>query len=92
MALTALTSIFEEDMYMQDTIDDLDGMTDDSDDIIIGAIEHRYNDNKDHLFTEKPEDQIKIEEAAKKLLDDDKDLTDIDLDDIDIDDLVDDDF
>ena len=92
MALAALTSIFEEDMYMQDIIDDLDGITDDSDDIIIGSIEHRYNDNKDHLFTEKPEDQINIEEATKKLLDDDN-LEDIEIDDdIDIDDLLDDDF
>lgn len=49
-----LDSLFEEDIQMQDALEDLDNLTDNSDDIILGAIEDRAVEKEAsevHLFT-----------------------------------------
>lgn len=48
-----LSMIFEEDLYMQDAIDTFIGIIDESDDLIIAAIEDRAQDkslHKNYLF------------------------------------------
>lgn len=55
-----LNCMFEEDIEMQDSLDDLQTLADDSEDIIIGAMEDRGDphDNGVHLFTNNPIEQV----------------------------------
>lgn len=49
-----LDSLFEEDVQMQDALEDIGNLTDNSEDIILGIIEDRANDKESvetHLFT-----------------------------------------
>ena len=55
-----LSCLFEEDIELQDSLDDLQ-TNDNSEDIIIGATEDRYGEkenNEIHLFTDNPISQI----------------------------------
>lgn len=46
-----ISALFEEDLEMQDELENLDGLTDDTDDIIIATIDERYPlECKSHLF------------------------------------------
>lgn len=51
--MSRLTSLFEEDIEMQDALEDLETLTDDSEDILLLGIEENYNAikaNEVHLF------------------------------------------
>lgn len=88
--MKSLNALFEEDIEMQDAIEDIDDLFDDTDDMIIGVTEDRYKDEGAHLFTEEfTKEDIELQEDVDELLDDDK--YDIDLSDEDYDDLFDDD-
>jgi len=55
--MSRLNSLFEEDIAMQDALADAD-MVSDSEDIVLGIIDSRYNalkDSETHLFDEKEE-------------------------------------
>lgn len=89
-----LDSLFEEDVLMQDALEDIGNLTDNSEDIILGVIEDRANEKEDaetHLFTnessnETNEDGLTEEEereVAMALLNSDDDLG------LDDDDLID---
>ena len=87
--MKSLNALFEEDIEMQDAIEDIDGLIDDTDDIIIGVIEDRYKDESAHLFSENIiRENIKLQEDVDELLNDDDE---VDLSDEDLDDLFDDD-
>lgn len=80
-----LDLILEEDMELQDMIDGLnEGMFDDSDDILIAAIESRNADTSAHLFTEATDEEKELASDIEELLDDEDDG-------LDIEDLLDDD-
>lgn len=74
--MSRLNSLFEEDILMQDAIEDFDGMTDDTEDIIIGVIEDRAKDTKPHLFVNDQDVNDEDQETVDQLLamsDDDSD-------------------
>lgn len=55
-----LDSLFEEDVQMQDALEDIGNLTDNSEDIILGIIEDRANDKESaetHLFTNESSEQ-----------------------------------
>jgi len=100
--MSRLDTIFEEDIEMQDALDSIETLVDNSEDIIIGSIENRYNaleEGKVHLFTNEdadmelnddgltPEEENEVNAA---LLDNDEDLEDLASDDEDLMDLVED--
>lgn len=88
--MKSLNALFEEDIEMQDAIEDISDLADDTDDIIIGSIEDRYKDEGAHLFSEEiTKEDIELQESVDELLDDKYD--DVDLTDEDYDDLFDDD-
>lgn len=87
-----LDSLFEEDIQMQDALEDLGSITDDSEDIILGVIEDQAKNRENsetHLFTNEPEDvnedgltedeEREINMALLNADDDDLDLDDDDL-------------
>lgn len=56
---SVLDSLFEEDVQMQDALEDLGTLTDNSEDIILGAIEDRAvakESTETHLFTNESAD------------------------------------
>lgn len=56
--MSRLDSLFAEDVQMQDALEDLGNITDNSEDIILGVIEDRANAkeaNEPHLFADEPE-------------------------------------
>lgn len=57
--MSLLSALFEEDIEMQDAIEDIEDFADDSQDIILGAMEDRYN---------------KLKEDEVHVLDDEEDL------------------
>ena len=57
--MSRLNSLFEEDIAMQDALDDAD-MVSDSEDIVLGIIDSRYNalkDSETHLFDDEKEEK-----------------------------------
>ena len=87
-----LDSLFEEDIQMQDALEDLGSITDDSEDIILGVIEDQAKNRENsetHLFANEPEDvnedgltedeEREINMALMNGDDDDLDLDDDDL-------------
>lgn len=89
-----LDSLFEEDIEMQDALEDIGNLTDNSEDMVLGVIEDRANEKESaetHLFTneafdETNEDGLTEEEereVAMALLNGDDDLG------LDDDDLID---
>ena len=89
--MKSLNTLFEEDIEMQDAIEDMNDLVDDTDDIILGVIEDRYTDESAHLFTNEDVtlEELQLKEDVDELLDDKFDK--VDLSDEDIDDLLDDD-
>lgn len=57
--MSGLDNLFEEDIQMLDALEDIDNLTDNSEDIILGAIEDRANAkaaSEVHLFTNESSD------------------------------------
>nr|DAV27471.1 MAG TPA: hypothetical protein [Caudoviricetes sp.] len=72
-----ISSLFEQDLEVQDCLENADGMYDNSDDMIISVIEHRHQDRqKANLF----ENDLSLDEEdainASALDYDDEDLDD----------------
>lgn len=97
--MNRLDAIFEEDIEMQDALENIDSLMDNSEDIIIGSIEQRYNEieeSKVHLFTNEatdvevnddgltPDEEAEVQAA---LLDSDEDIEEL-VDDEDLTDLI----
>ena len=90
-----LDSLFAEDVQMQDALEDLGNITDNSEDIVLSVIEDRANSkeaNELHLFSDEPEvneDGLTADEEREvqmALLNaDDEDLDLDDDDDLDLD-------
>lgn len=89
-----LDSLFEEDIEMQDALEDIGNLTDNSEDMILGVIEDRANEKESaetHLFTNEASDETNEDglteeeerEVAMALLNGDDDLG------LDDDDLID---
>ena len=89
-----LDSLFEEDIEMQDALEDIGNLTDNSEDMILGIIEDRANEKESaetHLFTNESSDETNEDglteeeerEVAMALLNGDDDLG------LDDDDLID---
>lgn len=89
-----LDSLFEEDIEMQDALEDIGNLTDNSEDMILGVIEDRANEKESaetHLFTNESSDKTNEDglteeeerEVAMALLNGDDDLG------LDDDDLID---
>ena len=71
-----ISSLFEQDLEMQDCLENADGMYDNSDDMIISVIEHRHQDRqRANLF----ENDLSLDEEDAinaSALDYDEDLDD----------------
>lgn len=71
-----ISSLFEQDLEVQDCLENADGMYDNSDDMIISVIEHRHQDKqKANLF----ENDLSLDEEDAinaSALDYDEDLDD----------------
>lgn len=71
-----ISSLFEQDLEMQDCLENADGMYDNSDDMIISVIEHRHQDRqRANLF----ENDLSLDEEDTinaSALDYDEDLDD----------------
>ena len=74
-----LNCLFEEDIEMQDAIEDIDNLTDDTEDMIITAFEDRTI-HKDSLFDDVKRDP-EFDKAVETLGKDDEELMDKDDDD-----------
>ena len=83
--MKSLNTLFEEDVEMQDAIEDIDSLIDDTDDIIIGAIEDRYKDEAAHLFTDDSiiEEAEELKETVAELFDEKFDIINLSEEDID---------
>lgn len=64
--LKRLTSLFEEDIEMQDAIEDIDSFVDDSDDIEVDVAATHYKDTGNHLFSEVKDSDAEIEELFRE--------------------------
>jgi len=88
--MRGLDSLFEEDIEMQDTIEDMDSIVSDDEDLLIGVIEDRFKtESNDHLFTDEDyktfEKECELENDVDDLLSDKYDkheLSDEDLDEL----------
>jgi len=91
--MNRLSTLFEEDIEMQDMIENLDGISDDSEELIIKVTEDRYNNERPHLFVNDVVDESCKREAEELAKEDEFDFEDDedDIDDEDLEEFLDDD-